>query len=435
MIKFKNQSYLHTKWMKPEDISSAGKSAKTMLNRWHKKLVGGKEDPDQLEDPTIELGWVEAERVIGKKIRDEWIEMTETEMKEYEAAQAAEEEEEDEEEGDDEDDEAEKLMKKMIEQSENTRVERIAKKIKDPFHPSNTAEEVDPVMKEVKEAIYSKAPYIKYPSTCGNPYAEGFISGPPKRPRTAYAFYQLLDPSGDEAKWETMVEEEKRVYQKLNEEESSLYELHVGMHDKAQNNVTSVWQPIRRCLAVLDRICEEGFSDIFREPVDTEYFTDYLDVIQVPMDLRTVRQKMDDNKYKLPEDFARDCRKIWKNCKVRGGGGIIAKRLSRRGEAFNPSAYSINTIPFPPPPLPPFPPPPPPPRSTTSMAPPYGTSPTTWRRSSSVSSTPGSCPTRRRKTFTGSTTSPGPGRTRAGSQGRRTPSDMSSAITARPSAA
>ncbi|GMH68487.1 hypothetical protein TrRE_jg12733, partial [Triparma retinervis] len=258
LIKFKNQSYLHAKWMKVGDISSAGKQAKTMINRWHKKLVGGKEDPDQLEDPTIELGWVEAERVIGKKIRDEWIEMTEAEMKEYEAAEAAEEDAEGEdEEGDDKEDEGE------------------------------------------------------------------------KRPRTAFTFYQVLNAEeGSEEKWEAMEEGEKRVYQKLNEEESNLYEFHVTLHEKAMSNNTSTWQPVRRCQAVLDRICLEGFSDIFRDPVDTDYFTDYLDLIATPMDLRTVREKLDQNKYKLPEDFARDLRKIWKNCKAKCGMSALKPKLT-----------------------------------------------------------------------------------------------------------
>jgi len=335
LIKFKNQSYLHTTWMSPGDIQSAGKQAKTMLNRWLKKLVGGKENPDELEDPTVDLAWVEADRVLQVKVRDEYIEMTEEEIKKWDEENKEDEEDEDgKEEGDDaeEDDEILKELKSAIGNSEKRRVERIVSKTKDPFHPINIAKDADETLRKFKHIVATKAPYEKYPESSKNPYAEGFLSGPPKRPRSAFQFFQVV--TNDEyrtrfsgatqgeihtqqnATWGLMKEEDSAIYHRLVEEESELYDIHVSLHEKSMSNISAVWQPMRRCLKVLDAICMDDMSDLFREPVDTTMFTDYLDYIDIPMDLRTVREKYDDNKYKLPEDFARDMRKVFKNCKI-----------------------------------------------------------------------------------------------------------------------
>lgn len=77
-----------------------------------------------------------------------------------------------------------------------------------------------------------------------------------------------------------------------------------------------VWQPMRRCLMVLDRLSKDSFADIFLEPVNTSDFPDYEEVIDSPMDLATVRQRLQTRKYQVPEQFARDMRKIWNNCKI-----------------------------------------------------------------------------------------------------------------------
>jgi hypothetical protein len=79
--------------------------------------------------------------------------------------------------------------------------------------------------------------------------------------------------------------------------------------EKAQKP-NEMWQPLRRCLMVLDRTSNDGFANIFLEPVDLSEFTDYEEMIDVPMDLGTVRKKLGTKKYQAPEQFARDVRKV-----------------------------------------------------------------------------------------------------------------------------
>jgi hypothetical protein len=61
---------------------------------------------------------------------------------------------------------------------------------------------------------------------------------------------------------------------------------------------------------VLDRLSKDSFAEIFLEPVDMEEFPDYEEMIDSPMDLGTIRQKLADKKYMAPENFARDVRKV-----------------------------------------------------------------------------------------------------------------------------
>ena len=53
------------------------------------------------------------------------------------------------------------------------------------------------------------------------------------------------------------------------------------------------------------------FSVIFLDPVDLEEFPDYEDFVDTPMDLGSVRTKLETRKYQAPEQFARDMRR-WK---------------------------------------------------------------------------------------------------------------------------
>ncbi|RWS26520.1 bromodomain-containing protein 2-like isoform X7 [Leptotrombidium deliense] len=59
-----------------------------------------------------------------------------------------------------------------------------------------------------------------------------------------------------------------------------------------------------------------GYAWPFYKPVDVQLLnlTDYHDIIKHPMDLGTVKQKMENREYKKPEDFAADVRLIFTNC-------------------------------------------------------------------------------------------------------------------------
>ncbi|OQR74143.1 bromodomain and WD repeat-containing protein 3-like [Tropilaelaps mercedesae] len=65
-------------------------------------------------------------------------------------------------------------------------------------------------------------------------------------------------------------------------------------------------------IAMLNQIED---SQPFRSPVDLEQFPDYLDVVDSPMDLSTVSQRLTNADYANPEEFARDMQLIFTNSK------------------------------------------------------------------------------------------------------------------------
>lgn len=109
--------------------------------------------------------------------------------------------------------------------------------------------------------------------------------------------------------WQAMSEDEQAPFVELAKEESKQYEKERQLMEKAQRP-NEMWQPLRRCLMVLERVSSDGFANIFLHPVDTDEFTDYEEVIDQPMDLGTVRTKLRNKKYQAPEQFARDVRRV-----------------------------------------------------------------------------------------------------------------------------
>ena len=109
--------------------------------------------------------------------------------------------------------------------------------------------------------------------------------------------------------WRNMPEEQRKPFEVLANEESKRYQKEKVLMEKAQKP-NEVWQPIRRCRMVLDRIAKDSFAEIFLEPVDTTEFHDYLEVIDVPMDLGTVRSRLENKKYQAAEQSARDMRRV-----------------------------------------------------------------------------------------------------------------------------
>lgn len=57
-----------------------------------------------------------------------------------------------------------------------------------------------------------------------------------------------------------------------------------------------------------------GYAWPFYQPVDLNEFTDYRSVIKQPMDLGTVKTKIEKGQYKTHLEFAADMRLIFTNC-------------------------------------------------------------------------------------------------------------------------
>jgi hypothetical protein len=180
-------------------------------------------------------------------------------------------------------------------------------------------------MDKLRGIIAKDGPYYAVFEGSDNAYRDGHITTPPRKARPSYLFFQacyratylkrfpgsvqseIMSRMGD--KWRTMTEEEQAPFIQLAKEESEQFEKEREMMEKAQKP-NEMWQPIRRCRMLLDHLVADGFSNIFLEPVNMAEFPDYDEYVDQPMDLGTVRTKLENRKYQAPENFARDIRKV-----------------------------------------------------------------------------------------------------------------------------
>eukprot|EP01083_Nonionella_stella_P028596 78748_1 len=104
--------------------------------------------------------------------------------------------------------------------------------------------------------------------------------------------------------WRSLSDEQQAPFIELAKEEVVEYEKQRQLLEKAQRP-NGLWQPIRRCRMVLDRLSKDNFAEVFLEPVDLNDFSDYMEYVDSPMDLSTIRTKLTNRKYQGPENFAR----------------------------------------------------------------------------------------------------------------------------------
>ncbi|XP_013776730.1 bromodomain and WD repeat-containing protein 3-like [Limulus polyphemus] len=74
---------------------------------------------------------------------------------------------------------------------------------------------------------------------------------------------------------------------------------------------SSTW--IKQCLDLIELIFECEDSTPFRQPVDQSEYPDYRDIIDHPMDLSTVKNKLQTGSYGSPVEFCKDMRLIFQN--------------------------------------------------------------------------------------------------------------------------
>lgn len=88
---------------------------------------------------------------------------------------------------------------------------------------------------------------------------------------------------------------------------------------KSSSKKGKMSERMKYCTSILKELFSKKHADYawpFYKPVDVKGLNldDYFDIIKNPMDMGTVRDKMERREYKKPEDFARDIRLIFTNC-------------------------------------------------------------------------------------------------------------------------
>lgn len=92
-----------------------------------------------------------------------------------------------------------------------------------------------------------------------------------------------------------------------------------GHSAAATKNKGKLSEALKACNEILKELFSKkhsGYAWPFYKPVDAELLGlhDYHDIIKRPMDLGTVKKKMDEREYKSASEFADDVRLIFTNC-------------------------------------------------------------------------------------------------------------------------
>lgn len=97
-------------------------------------------------------------------------------------------------------------------------------------------------------------------------------------------------------------------------------------------------EAMRKMSKLINYLMSRQDSAPFREPVDwknLELF-DYPKIVKKPMDLGTVKRKLERGQYPNANDCASDIRLIWTNCKTYNADGsdfyLLAESISKRFE-------------------------------------------------------------------------------------------------------
>ncbi|KAL3631451.1 hypothetical protein CASFOL_024435 [Castilleja foliolosa] len=93
-------------------------------------------------------------------------------------------------------------------------------------------------------------------------------------------------------------------------------------------------QVFKNCGSLLQRLMKHKHSWVFNDPVDAKAMglIDYHDIIKHPMDLGTIKNRLAQNWYKSPRDFAEDVRLVFRNAMTYNPKGqdvhVMAEQLS-----------------------------------------------------------------------------------------------------------
>ncbi|KAJ2079968.1 hypothetical protein H4R24_003403 [Coemansia sp. RSA 988] len=95
---------------------------------------------------------------------------------------------------------------------------------------------------------------------------------------------------------------------------------------------------------LVSRIRKRDSYGFFLEPVDTNVITDYLNVIKQPMDLGTMRRKVETEAYRSIDEFRQDLLLVCNNARQYNGAGSIYARSADRMQEYALLAIDRETV-------------------------------------------------------------------------------------------
>jgi len=91
--------------------------------------------------------------------------------------------------------------------------------------------------------------------------------------------------------------------------------------------------------ALIDKLMGTANCAPFLQPVDTKDYPDYLDEIENPMDLGTVKCKLSNSQYLTAADAYHDLSRVWDNCLIYNAKGSAIYRVASKCKRASAKVY------------------------------------------------------------------------------------------------
>jgi hypothetical protein len=281
LIKFKNSSLLHVQWLSGNDVEAMNQKSKKSLNRYLTKI--DRSEPVQ-EDGEIDPLNLEVEKVLD--MRDEEVNEVVDCVEAASAAAAA---------------------AAADDVTASTQEE-------DGGRPATRN-------RGVRSTAAAAIGAAEAERTRGGDGVRGDLDSASESGDTSQTKRLDADPNGDDdgddsERGRGGDEYTQGSERRLTRKERSL----LGRVDEEGNPLSTnkIWNPQERIAKVVQRIKEDPYSQPFHEAVDTDLFEDYLQVVEEPICLADVEERLASRTYKW-NNFMKalhDMRRIWQNCKV-----------------------------------------------------------------------------------------------------------------------
>ena len=80
-----------------------------------------------------------------------------------------------------------------------------------------------------------------------------------------------------------------------------------------------------KCIELTNKMIHKDLCRPFRDKVDPvrDYAPDYFSIVHRPMDLTTIKKKLNNNEYKSYENWAEDVQQVWENAMIYNNEGTL----------------------------------------------------------------------------------------------------------------
>eukprot|EP00744_Colponema_vietnamica_P017290 GILI01024287.1.p2 GENE.GILI01024287.1~~GILI01024287.1.p2 ORF type:complete len:297 (-),score=72.47 GILI01024287.1:70-960(-) len=109
---------------------------------------------------------------------------------------------------------------------------------------------------------------------------------------------------------------------------------HVELEDDFDDLIDEGSNWVNTCINIVDRLADQHYAEPFLHPVDLKAIPHYTTLVPYPMDLSTVKRKLQASMYSSFDHFAGEINLIWENCRTFNCPGSVIYLYADKMDRF-----------------------------------------------------------------------------------------------------